>query len=89
MLTCREIAQELSSGTYDQKGWWFKLKLRFHALVCPPCRTYADQLRSISEGVQDMARHQEPSPEKLAAMQKRCLHKLCSKDEALSSKPDS
>jgi len=47
MLKCNEVSRLLASGEAEELGWWHKLQLRMHLLLCTHCRRYAAQLKNL------------------------------------------
>ena len=76
MISCRQLADDLASGRTRELGWFGRLKLRLHALLCPPCKLYAEQLSAIGEAARQAADERQPCEEEMAVMRARCLERL-------------
>ncbi len=47
MPTCREVAREIASDGLERCGWWRRLRVQLHLLMCRHCRAYARQIRAL------------------------------------------
>ena len=47
MKTCRETAQSLSSGEFDEQGFSERMALVIHLAMCRHCRAFAKQTRRL------------------------------------------
>ncbi len=57
--SCKELAQRLSSGKYDEASWPERLAVRWHLARCELCDRYARQLSLLAEGYRRAAK---PAP---------------------------
>ena len=48
MLTCKEVSTSISSDRLERSGWWHRLEVRMHLLICRYCRRYAAQIRTVN-----------------------------------------
>ena len=70
MLSCKEVTRRLASDALEGGGWWRRLSVRLHLLMCRHCRRYAFQMRSIGTAARRVFREtplEETSLERLRA----------------------
>jgi len=48
MLTCKEVSSSISSDGLERSGWWHRLEVRMHLLMCRYCRRYAAQIQAVN-----------------------------------------
>lgn len=48
--SCKELAQQLSSGGYERAAWPVRLAVRWHLYRCELCERYAKQMSLLAEG---------------------------------------
>ena len=47
MMTCKEALYHVACADMENLSWRERRILKRHVKVCPPCKDYADQIRSI------------------------------------------
>ena len=47
MMTCKEALHHVACADMENLSWRERRILKRHVKVCPPCKDYADQIRSI------------------------------------------
>ncbi len=73
MLHCDEVSRLVSSDELADAGWWTRLSVRMHHLMCGHCRRYAAQMRKIGAWARKFTRSEPEDPETLARLKKRIL----------------
>ena len=77
MLTCREISERIARGADDEAGFFGKLSIKMHLMMCVHCRRFLRQVRLIGSVARQRAedRYREhPPPD---GMEKRLVARLC------------
>ena len=67
MLNCKEVTESISSDQLLKTGWWHRLAVRVHLLMCRKCRRYQEQIRKIGAAARQMWRSQ---PEEAAVLER-------------------
>ena len=49
MITCKEVAEALSSGSLERRSVWDRWRVRVHLWMCASCSRFARQLREIRQ----------------------------------------
>ncbi|MGD2129416.1 MAG: zf-HC2 domain-containing protein [Lysobacterales bacterium] len=50
MLTCRDLVQSDASDYLDgQLGWWHRMAVRAHLMLCAHCRRFMKQMKLLRE----------------------------------------
>jgi len=49
MITCKQVAEALSSGDVERRGVWERWRVRVHLWMCDSCSRFARQLRDIRQ----------------------------------------
>lgn len=49
MLMCNEVSRLIASGEAERLGWFKRLELRLHLMMCHHCRRYAEQVRALGQ----------------------------------------
>lgn len=47
MMTCKEALHRVVCEDIEELGWRERRILKHHIKVCPPCKDYADQIKTI------------------------------------------
>ncbi len=47
MLKCRDVPHQSEKLIAGELGFWQKLDLRIHLVICHPCRRYYQQLKLL------------------------------------------
>ncbi|MEO8478909.1 MAG: hypothetical protein ABI542_04690 [Gemmatimonadota bacterium] len=55
MLSCREVTRLTASDELGRAGWWVRVRVRLHRLMCRHCSEYARQLRLLGDLVRESA----------------------------------
>ena len=45
MMSCKQVTKMVAGGALDEAGWWLRMKIRLHHMMCRHCARYARQLR--------------------------------------------
>lgn len=56
MPTCREVSRAVASGELERAGFWTRLGVRVHLLMCRQCRRYSKQLGAIGQTAREVFR---------------------------------
>jgi Putative zinc-finger len=51
MLNCKQAAALMSQGMDRKLGFWQRMSLRFHLMMCSGCRNFNRQLKFLREGL--------------------------------------
>ncbi|HSL83294.1 MAG TPA: anti-sigma factor [Thermoanaerobaculia bacterium] len=62
MLTCREVSRAVAADELERAGFWKRLGVSFHLLMCRHCRRYSDQLGAIGRTARELFREVPPDP---------------------------
>ncbi|WP_281281335.1 zf-HC2 domain-containing protein [Peteryoungia ipomoeae] len=75
MFRCDEVARSASRLLDGELGFWTRLKIRVHLVMCRGCRTFVEQMRVTRDISAHAGRTQdeEPGGEILAILAKRRL----------------
>ena len=73
MLNCRELARLVASGELEDAGWWQRLSVRLHLLMCRFCKRYESQVRQLNEAARTSLRAVEPRADALERLERRIL----------------
>lgn len=69
MLRCNEVSRRFASDEHVDTGWYGRLMLRLHMLMCSHCRRYAQQLGLLGRAArrirQESGAHDPASVERL------------------------
>jgi anti-sigma factor ChrR (cupin superfamily) len=87
MLSCKEVATSISSGRLERSGWWHRLEVRLHLLMCRYCRRYAAQIRAVNAAASGLLENAVPDREAAAKLESSILGSLRRPDES-SGKSD-
>jgi len=52
MMNCREAAKAMSSG--EGSGWWRRVNLKFHLMMCAPCSAFERQMTALKLGMKNL-----------------------------------
>lgn len=80
MLKCRDASRLIASGQGETLGFWKKLELRLHLLMCDSCRRYLAQVRAIGRGMRNLAARDQPDPEDLERLEKDIVEEMRRQD---------
>jgi len=47
LMTCKDASRTLSRMQDAEVGWWLRLRVRLHLVVCVACVRFARQLRFL------------------------------------------
>ncbi len=75
MYSCREVTKWIASDEYLAAGFFKRLGIKLHLLVCEHCSRYRDQLRALAAEVR---KTQDPAPPSEAA-KSRIVDRICRK----------
>jgi len=85
MLRCKQVSRMVARDDLADAGWWLRMKIRLHLLMCRHCERYAAQIRAIGSGARKRFRQRE-EPTDLEDLQRRILDSAGgTKDEPESS----
>jgi hypothetical protein len=60
--TCKELAERLSSGSYERAPWPARLAVKLHLVRCELCRIYARQVRLVGDAYRQASEKDAPPP---------------------------
>ncbi len=75
MYSCREVTKWIASDEYLAAGFFKKLGIRLHLMMCRYCSRYRDQLRALAAKLR-IVTHEVPSSE---AARNRIVDRICRK----------
>ncbi len=73
MPTCKEVAAAVASDQLAEAGWWRRLRLRLHLILCPPCERYAAEIRALGDAARDLYGTVEGDQERLRRLEASIL----------------
>ena len=76
MLTCKEVAEEVSGLGFEELPRRRRLSIRLHLMMCSACRLYLRQIRRIRRLASISYNEQTPSPEELERLEREILSQL-------------
>jgi hypothetical protein len=50
MIDCKTLAEKYSKDEIKDLSFFKKLEVKFHLLICPPCRVYLENIQSLKAG---------------------------------------
>ncbi len=62
MMSCRDVAEMLSTGEMDQAPFRSRVAVWMHLAMCRHCRAFRDQLRRLATRARSTARSLENEP---------------------------
>ncbi|HVE12510.1 MAG TPA: hypothetical protein VNI01_03875 [Elusimicrobiota bacterium] len=74
--SCKDVAQALSRGDFDEGSWLRRLRLRLHVFVCYVCRRYKAQIEFVNRGMRVVSEAKAPAPD----FQARLIDKLTKRE---------
>jgi hypothetical protein len=60
MLSCRQVAQFLSSDALDRATWATRVRVRLHLWMCRHCSQFAVQLRLLGSSARAAFKDERP-----------------------------
>lgn len=60
MMTCKQLIERLSDYMDGNLSPLGRVSLRLHLWICPMCRRYHDQMRTLLEATRDVPRAELP-----------------------------
>ncbi len=78
MITCKEVADVISSGDLERLGAWRRWQVQFHLWMCKKCARFSRQLEQIRRGGQRLRSgyESERPTDARDAFENRLLRKL-------------
>jgi hypothetical protein len=76
MLTCKEVSSSIAGDGLERSGWWRRLEVRMHLLMCRYCRRYAAQIRAVNAATRGLFERTVPDRETVARLQGSILDSL-------------
>ncbi len=76
MLTCKEVSSTISSDGLERSGWWQRLQVRMHLLMCRYCRRYAAQIRAVNAATRSVLETAGPDREAASRLEGSILDSL-------------
>ena len=73
MLKCREVSRLVASDDVVDLGFFKRLELRLHLMMCRHCAGYAAQIRSLGDGARKIAEHETCPPERLEEIEREII----------------
>lgn len=89
MLSCKAVATSISSDALERSGWWPRLEVRLHLLMCRYCRRYAAQIRAVNAAARGLLETAGPDRETVAKLESSILGSLRGPDDNSSNSADS
>ena len=56
MMSCKEVNELVASDALAEAGFWQRLGLKLHLLMCRHCRNYVAQIRAIGAAAHKLFR---------------------------------
>lgn len=75
LFNCKELAKRSTRGEFDAAGWFTRLLIRMHTVMCEGCRRYGAQLKAVADAVREQARS-SVSPGKADALKEKVMRRL-------------
>jgi hypothetical protein len=72
MISCRSVAELLTSDRLAAEGWWKRAQVRLHLAMCDGCSLLARQLAQLRAAARRMGPQNEPA----AGLEERIVRKL-------------
>ncbi len=63
--TCRDVIDQASTYIDGDLETTDKFRIWVHILMCPPCRRYFDQMKSVVDAARTLSTHDEDDHEQL------------------------
>jgi hypothetical protein len=60
MISCRSVAELLTSDQLQCQSWWKRLEIRLHLAMCDFCSRLARQLEQLRSGARRTREENEP-----------------------------
>lgn len=76
MMTCKTVAEQVSSLGFEELSWHRRLSIRLHLLMCSACRLYLRQIRRIRSLAHTSYTEQTLSPAELERLEREILSEL-------------
>ena len=80
MLKCKDVTALISSDELDDAGFFKRMEVRLHLLMCNHCNRYLSQIKSIGRGAKDNARDLEADSQQIKRMKKNIVNKVHGRD---------
>lgn len=81
MMKCREVSHVVATDAVGELGFFKRLELRLHVLMCNHCRRYLEQIRGLGRGARDLA-DRDPCPgERLEEIEGKILDRVRDGDD--------
>jgi len=72
--SCRDVTRLVASGEIETAGFWRRLSVHLHWLICAYCRRYRRQIAEIGRGARRL--FAEPvAPARLEALERSILER--------------
>jgi len=81
VLTCREISRAVASDELEGAGYWKRLGVRLHLLMCRHCRRYAAQMRAIGGAARRLVGAEAEDPARIERLCDAVLRTVPPADE--------
>ncbi|HEY3443650.1 MAG TPA: hypothetical protein VGK29_23025 [Paludibaculum sp.] len=59
MISCKSVAQLLTSDQLSAQPWWKRLEVRLHLAMCDMCSRLKRQLEQVRAAAQELRRRNE------------------------------
>ena len=73
-MNCREVSKTLASGT--DPGFWKRMQLRLHVMMCDSCAAYERQLEALRESIKTLVASKSSSMEESRKLEDKTLLKV-------------
>lgn len=77
MLKCQDASHLIASGEAEDLGFFKRLELRLHLLMCRHCNNYSRQIQALGTGARRLIRTQEPTQDELQHLENEICDKIC------------
>ena len=76
MMTCKEVAEKLSSGV--SLSFAQKAELTLHLLMCKNCQVYRKHLLIIADALKNLAKSRTVDEKTIEGLETQLIKKYCS-----------
>jgi len=76
MMKCREVSRVVATDAAHELGFFKRLELRLHVLMCNHCRRYLAQIRGLGRGARELADRDPCSGERLEELENKILDRV-------------
>jgi hypothetical protein len=72
MISCKSVAELLTSDQLEAQPWWKRMEVRMHLALCGMCSRLKRQLEQLRSGAHELSRQNEAD----AGLEERLMRRL-------------